>query len=218
MRRTILKLSKKEFIHLVVDTETGLILTSVDSASCASALPLGLLNSVAFSLPRQFLGKKRGRNGFDFDKDLYQLIVGIEISRFPKKLMRDDLKRNRKLARMRGEHIYALELYFEGELHRIAEYMPEHLVSYIQSELDKCNPAQNCFTRPVEEYAALQEIDVNVAYQELQLKLQSNGMVRLRNYALFEKYMMVMNTCEDEKELDAVLKIALEAMFNRAMV
>ena len=218
MRGTLPKLNKREFTHLVVDIETGLILIGVASASCASAVTLGLLNSMQFSLPVQFLEKRGNRNRFDFNKDLYQLILGVEIRRFPKRLARKGLMRKRRLAKLRAEYISALEIYFEQELHRVAEYMPEHLAAYIHSELDYCDPARSHFTRPIEEYAALQEIEVQAAYQELQLKLQSSGMVRLRNYALYEKYMMRMNTCESAPELDAVLKDALDAMLCNAMI
>src|SRR6266480_6076131 len=209
---------KEEPLHIVADLETGLIYAPVPSGSCATALTLGLMNSAAFSFPVQMPLRKDEWDACDFENDLYQLLQASEVRPFPKNLVRQDLMRRKSLAKLRATYLYGLEIHFQRELHRIAEYMPDDLVSFVHNELNHCDPGNGKYTKAIEEYAALQEIDVDVAYQELRMKLQSNGMVKLRNYALYEKYMMQMNSCVTRGQLNAVLDAVLVARTRSAAI
>jgi hypothetical protein len=115
----------------------------------------------------------------------------------------------RHLAKLRITFLYGLEVNFQRELDHAAEYMPDHLVSFIYDELADCDPRAGRYTKAIEEYAALQDITVEVAYQELRMKLQSKGMAKLRNYALYQKYMMQMNSCTTREQLNKVFEEAL---------
>jgi len=199
-------------LYLVSDIETSLVYAQVPSPAAAAAVTLGILNSYSYSLPIHLPNRKTEWDAYDFNKDLYQTLPKFKFRKFPKELIRDDLLKKRKLARLRGYHFYCMEVYCEGALGRVAEYMPDELAAFMYSELAKCEPSRNVFTRPIEEYAALQEIDVGVAYQELQQRLHTRGEIELRNYAIHQKYVMKMNLCQTKRELNRVLQQATLAL------
>lgn len=209
---------KEDPIYIVADIETGLVLTRVSSANCASALTLGLLNSTSISLPTQLSHRRNEWDAYDFNKGLFQVSQGYLIAPYPEELLREDLLKKREVAKIRGAFIYSLEVYCMQELTRIASYMPENLMVFIQQELSQCDPEKNIFTKAIEEYAALQEIEASVAYHELQLQLQSSGVVKLRNYAIYEKFMMKMNSCYTREELQVVHEQAFDALIRKAAI
>lgn len=204
-----MNLYKEEPLHVVADIETGLIYAPAPSGACATALTLGLVNSAAYSFPTQLPLRKDEWDGCDFENGLYQLLKVSEVRPFPKDLIRQDLLNRKYLAKLRATFIYGLEVHFQRELEHVAEYMPDNLVPFIYHELADCDPRAGTYTSAIEEYAALQGIDPEVAYQELRMKLQSSGMAKLRNYALYEKYMMQMNSCTTRKQLREVFEAAL---------
>lgn len=155
---------------------------------------------------------------YDYGKGLYRVISDDAIDRFPARLMRKDLRRKKELAKIRGEYVYFLEIYFEGEMHRIAEYMPEHLAAFLHDELNHGDPGRGTYAGTIEEYAAIQEVDAGTAYRELRLKLQSSGIARMRNYALHNKFMMEVNRCETTEELEAVRARVFEATVHSAKI
>jgi hypothetical protein len=209
---------REDSLHLVADNETGLVYANARSATAATAVTLGILNSYTISLPVELLHRKCEWDAYDFNKNLYQATGRTTFREFPQELVTDDLLERRKLARRRGSYIYCLEVYCRNELNRVSEYMPEQLAAFVHDELNRCDPAANVYTKSIEEYAALQDIEPAVAYQELQLKLQSSGVVRLRNYALQQKFMMSLNACQSKKELDEVITEVFEALVRRARI
>jgi len=211
---------KERPLYLVADNETGLVYGRFPSATTATAVTFGILNSYSFSLPIQLPHRKTEWDAYDFNKNLYQAERRrrFKFCEFPKELIRDDLLKKRELARLRGFYIHCLEVYCAAQLHRVAEYMPDQLAAFVHSELANCDPSKNIFTRSIEEYAALQEITVDFAYQELQLKLHSTGAVKLRNYAIQQQYMTKMNFCETSQALNDVMQDSFNALVYKAMI
>lgn len=205
-------------IYLVIDHETGLVYARVPSASAATTVTLGILNSYCFSLPVQLPHRNKEWDEFDFNQNLYQREREYKFRDFPKDLTRKDLLEKRQLARQRGYYIYCLEAYCSAQLNRITEYMPPDLTSFIYQELQNCDSDKGAFTAPIEEYAALQDVEPSVAYQELKLKMHSAGAVKLRNFALQQKYAMKLNRCETRNDMDAILKEAFDAIIFNALV
>lgn len=208
---------KEEPIYLVADMETGLVLTRVSSASCASAVTSGLLNTMSLSLPTQLSHRRHEWDACNFNRDLYQILKGV-VTPFPEDLIREDLLKRREISKIRGAYIYSLEIYCQQALTRIANYMPTDLYPFIQNELRICDHEHGIYTQAIEEYAALQEIEPSVAFMELQLQLQSSGIVKFRNYALYEKYIIKMNSCETREELEKVHDQACVAMIQNAKI
>jgi hypothetical protein len=204
-----MKIYKEEALHIVADLETGLVYIPAPSANCATALTYGLINSGSFSFPIQLPVRKKEWDDCDFHNDLYQMLKTSQVRPFPKELVREDLLKRRALAKMRAVFLYSLEVHFQRQLHRIAEYMPDDLSPFIYDELNRCDPSQGKYTNAIEEYASLHEIGADAAYDELRMKLQSNGIAKFRNYARYEKYMMQMNKCVTRQQLNAVLDTAL---------
>jgi hypothetical protein len=212
---------KEDSVYLVADDETRLVYARAPSASVATGVTLGILNSFVLRLPVEIPHLKNTWDAYDFDKDLYQAEfsseIGVRFARFPDELLRADLLKNRKLASRRACYLHALEVHCRDQLARIAEFVPDNLTAFLHDELRNCNPSKNVFARSIEEYAALSEIEPAAACQELQLKLKSSGLVSLRTYALQQKFMMKMNACETEQDLDKVFAEFFQAIFYKAL-
>jgi hypothetical protein len=174
------------------------------------------------SLPVELPYVKHRWDEHDFGKTLYQAqfspAAGWHFRPFPDKLLREDLLRNRQLAVERGHHLRTLEVFCRDHLARSAEYMPEHLSAFLGEELRGCDPAHGVFTRSIEEYADVAGIDPAAAYQELRLKLRSNGLVAMRTYAQHQKFMMKMNACDNEEDFLKVFGQFMDAMYTGAAV
>jgi hypothetical protein len=212
---------KEDSVYLVADDETRLVYARVRSASVASAVTLGILNSFVLRLPVEIPHLKKQWDEYDFDKELYQAefstATGVSFAKFPPELIREDLLKNRRLASKRGYYLHGLEVHCRDQLARTAEYMPDNLAAFLHDELRDCDPAHNAFARSIQEYAELSDIEPAAAWQELRLKLKSSGLVSLRTYALQQKFMMKMNACETEQDLDKVFAEFFQAVFFGAL-
>ena len=210
---------KEESIHIVLDIETGLVYTRVPTAVCAASLTLGLLNSTSISLPIQLPHRRDEWDALNFNRDLYRIESGgLIFSPIADAEIPSDVLKKRAAALIRGAYVYSLEVYCQGELSRISEYMPADLVPYLYDQLGRCDPKANVYSQSIEEYAAIHEIECSVAYQELLLKLQSAGAVKMRNQAIYEKFMMRMNECFTREELESVHNQAFNMLFNNAKI
>lgn len=213
---------KEDSIYLVVDWETRLVYARVASASVATAMTLGILNSHVLALPADIPHLKDKWDEYDFGKKPYRFeytsAEGYRFLEFPEERLHEDLLRKHGVASKRGHYLHSLETYCRNHLALTAEYVPDNLTAFLHDELRSCAPSENVFARSVQEYAQLSEIEPAAAYQELQLKLKSSGLVSLRNYALQQKYMMKLNACETEQEFDNVFTEFFEAMYDKAAI
>jgi hypothetical protein len=210
-----------ESVYLVADDETRLVYARVASASVATAVTLGILNSYVLALPVAIPHLRNKWDGCDFEKELYQAefspVSGLSFVKFPDELMREDLLRNRALATSRAYYLHSLEVRCRDQLARTAEYLPDNLTAFLHDELRKCDPSKGVFARAIVEYAQLSEIEPAAACQELKLKLESCGLVSLRTYALQQKFMMKVNACEAEQDFEKVFAEFFEAIFHKAL-
>ena len=212
---------KEDSIYLVLDDETRLVYARVPSASVANAVTLGILNSCVLMMPVELPHLRDQWDAYDFGKDLYQEELAIgrgpRFRKFPEELIREDLLRNRELVAKRAAYIHGLEIRCKSLLVRVMEYMPENLSAFLHDELRNCEPSSNLFAKSIEEYADLSGIDPAAAYQELQLKLRSSGLVSLRAYALQQKFVMKVNACETEQDFAKVTGEFMDATLYKAL-
>jgi len=114
------------------------------------------------------------------------------------------LERKRK-ATLHREYLSRLLVTCEKEISRTVDYSDYSNNAYLISQLDKCNIVVGEFTNVVIEYSSINDIDENTGYQELCLLVESSGMIKLRNYAIFNKYAIQIGSCSSEEELQLVI-------------
>jgi len=211
-----------EAIYLVVDWETRLVYARAPSASVATAMTLGILNSQVLALPADISHLKDKWDEYDFGRDLYRFeytsAAGYRFPEFPKERLHEDLLRKHEVASKRCRYLHRLETYCRNHLALTAEWVPDNLSAFLHDELRTCDPAGGVFARSIQEYAELSAIEPAAAYQELQLKLTSSGLVSLRTYALQQKYMMKLNACQAEQDFEGVFAEFFEAVYHKAAI
>ena len=103
------------------------------------------------------------------------------------------------------ERLVTLRNICEREVTRAISYIDFGSDAYLISQLNKCDPLFNRYTNVVIEYAGINEIDESTAYQELLMLVESNGLIRLRNYAIFNKAATTMSLSKTKEEINTVI-------------
>jgi hypothetical protein len=89
---------------------------------------------------------------------------------------------------------------------------------FLWRELDRCDPASNFYTQPIVEWASLSEVDPATAYQELKLKAESRGLQYIRNHAIHQKFVFLLNQETTQVGLRTVLADGIGYLINRAQI
>lgn len=203
-------------IQLVVDLENGAVLCRPQSTSTAKSVVKGIQNSSVCTLASSLVWKAREYKDFDFNKDDLVWSVGGKIMLMPDHLKTDEFYAKKELAQERSKYIYALEVYFQMYLTRVVDYYDQGTEAYIISELDQCNPLANYYTYGIQEYARVLGIHPETAYKEFKLRYDTQMLTRLRNFAMFQKWLDIMNTCYTKEELQEALKNANNEIWGKA--
>lgn len=193
----------------VYDKSTLGILCSANSYTHAYAIVSGLLNARTHS----YFKKERLDYNFNFDDPhsnykFNDTDSNIEI--LSDKFITPEWINLRILIIEKANSLAYWEHRCKKVNSRLDEYYSAYLSSYLNSELLKCDPEKNFYTQSIYEYAYIQEISVETAYQELNMKNESLGLAHMRNYAVYLKGVREINqqqTCEDvQKKLHEYLR------------
>src|SRR5262245_55529615 len=113
-------------IYLVVDRETRLVYARAPSASVATAMTLGILNSHVLARPADIPHLQDKWEQYDFGKDLYRFEYtsadGYRFLEFPKERLHEDLLRKHSVASKRCRYHHSLEGHCRNHLALTAEY------------------------------------------------------------------------------------------------
>jgi hypothetical protein len=102
-------------------------------------------------------------------------------------------------------------------LNRYNEYAHiEKFEGFLWRELDACRPESGFYTQSIIEWATLSDVSPNTAYQELKLKAESRGLQYIRNHAVHQKYVFLLNQEKTKERLLAVLLDGMSRLINRA--
>lgn len=118
----------------------------------------------------------------------------------------------KRLAKARGIALYSIELFMERYLNRTHDFYDSSLDSFLAYSL----LASGQDSPAVKEYAAIQEIPLLAAYNELKLRLENHGMMRLKNFATFKKYVHRINTKATQEDIEAELQAIRSENFSWA--
>ena len=203
-------------VQLVVDLENGAVLCRPQSTSAARGVIKGIQNTSVCTLASSLAWKWREYKDFDFNKDDLVWSVGGKIMPMPDHLKTDDFYAKKTLAQERAKYIYALEVYFQMYLTRVVDFYDQATEAYIISELDQCNPLANYYTYGIQEYARVLDIHPETAYKEFKLRYDTQMLARMRNLAMFQKHLDLMNQCTTKEQLQDALKNANNEIWGKA--
>jgi len=180
----------KKIYHLVIDTGSNGILTSVNSLSVANGLCSKLVNVQAMSvkLPHEF-SENMGKIGDkDFNKDanfvflrsnkslmpsstanIGKIVNGKDLFSIAKMedVTNDWIDKRKKVYSLRNV-ISKLELKVVAQVTETKTYFGDAIFyPFIKSELEKCDSNNNIYTDIIHEWASIAEVDIKIAFDIL---------------------------------------------------
>lgn len=203
---------------IVVDNNTNGVLCECTSHSIAHSVSSGFINSSVKILPSNLPWRHEEYNK-DFKESHYQFIVG-DIFEMNPSLITEKWLNLKSLAGRRSDFHLAWETRCKMYLlNRNVEYPhTAEFEGFLWRELDRCDPASNFYTQAIVEWASLSDVDVATAYQELKLKAESRGLQYIRNHAIHQKFVFLLNQETTREGLQSVLTMGLSSLINKAQI
>ena len=199
--------------HLVVDLENQGILCRAPTSSVANAVSLGFINTTTTVL-LEFPWTKEKSSGVNFDGENWQLMRRGHFVKMPADLVTEEWLAKKALAMKRRNFQWAWEGRCIQQLRRAADFhSPGVFESYVMLQLQECDPISEVWPIGILEWASIHQVTPEMAYQDLKLRMDSLGLMYLRNAALHKKIMEDINKGTSEEEMHEALRIGLDAMF-----
>lgn len=89
---------------------------------------------------------------------------------------------------------------------------------FLSTQLKNCDPATNYYTSAIKEWAAIQEIPVSAAFQELTIRSEHHGLTYMRNHAIYLKYLRKINSSNSAEECLQCCNLAWDELQRNARV
>jgi hypothetical protein len=201
-------------ITLLVETNHNSILCKCKSFTSANAVTKGLLNTSVRFIPIS-LRRYAPLKNIDWSKEYYSMEIAGGIEKMPDHLITDEYLKLKHIGTVRSECLWGLEMYLQEAIGRVIDYYDDNLSAFLISELNKCDPKNNFYSDPIHEYAAIVDIDVNFVHQELSMHANTAGLVRLRNKAIYDKYVIKFGSANSREECDELITQALEDAYRK---
>jgi hypothetical protein len=91
------------------------------------------------------------------------------------------------------------------------------MMPFLTDQLNKCDPSNNIYTTAIQDWANIQNVSYETAYQELKLRQEGYGLVYIRSHALYTKHAKNISQAKNEPELRKKYEEALlEIYTNRS--
>lgn len=200
----------------VLDQETKAILCFTKTISCANSVCNGFVNGHIFIFPASLPWRKKELDGLDLKGDLS--ITDGKISKLAEHLITDKYKKQKEVATLRALYINSLEVYMNSQAARVGLFLDDNALPFVLRELQTSIPSDNTYTQGIEEYAAINNITTEAAYQELSLLCDTVGLVKIRNMAWYKRYVDIINTVETREEMKVVFKTLYNEIYGKALI
>ena len=203
---------------IVVDNHTNGIMCECATFSIAHSVSSGFINSSIKVLPSNLPWQSEEFN-LKFNKidQHYQFNMG-KINIMNPSLITEEWIDLKNLAILRNTWQLTWETRCNQYLlNRNIEYAHiDQFEGFLWRELDACKPESEFYTQAIIEWASLSDVDPRTAYQELKLKAESRGLQYIRNHAIHQKYVFLLNQEKTKERLLAVLLDGMSHLINRA--
>jgi hypothetical protein len=204
----------------VVDNNTNGILCECTSHSLAHSISSGFINSSVKILPSNLPWRFQEFN-MDLDnQDIHYQFSNGAVLEMNTILITEKWIKLKNLSRLRRDFQLAWETRCKMYLlNRNVEYpYSSEFEGFLWRELDRCDPASNFYTQPIVEWAALSDLDISTAYQELKLKAESRGLQYIRNHAIHQKFVFLLNQETTLEGFRSVLADGIGNLINKAQI
>lgn len=207
-----------QFKFLLVDTETSGILCSTDSISAANSIAQGIFNIKVSVVPMYVFWTRPQWKDLNFDLNFlsYDDTNGPDITPLEQHLITDNFIQKRQLSILRRKFLIKLEGSLNTILFKTVIGFDESTLSYIENQLIQCDPSKNYYLDSIKEYAQYIEISDERAYNELKMLSESNGRMKLRLFACYNKYANKINLASTELEMAQAYDEAVKDIFINA--
>jgi hypothetical protein len=198
------------------DDSSNLILAVAPSLASANALAKAMVNVLTCTLPVQLPRRHAAYAKFDFERDHLQVDRELNIRVAPEHLITPSYRQRRDEARLRLTFLYALEVWAQQPIARLCDYFDTTLDPLLLDELQHCGADNASYSACVREYAEIQDIPADTAYQELNMKARASVAIRMRNYALYQRGVNRLNAARSKVELEAALATTIEDFYGKS--
>lgn len=211
---------------LVVDCDTNGIMCQCATASIGHSVSSGFINSTVKVVPSNLSWQHEEFNKqfnsiehhYQWKKDGDPPVVKIHDMN-PSLITKEwiDLK-NLAILRNTWQLIWETRCN-QFLLNRYNEYAHiEKFEGFLWRELDACRPESGFYTQSIIEWSALSDVSPNTAYQELKLKAESRGLQHIRNHAIHQKYVFLLNQETTKEGLLKVVCDGIDCLITKAIL
>lgn len=204
-------------LYLVFDHATYGVLCIARTASVANSVSLGFINSMADMLPTSIPKRASMIKDLDLDRDILKIDKGTLILLEPH-LQTPAFLEQRRVARLRARFIYGLEAHLRRFTTRSClQYDTENSV-FLMDQLRQSDPTAGVYALGIQEYAAIHDISVDAAHQEVAMIMDTAGLIKTRSVALYNKYVQRFNGCTTQDQCQAVFDQAINDILYKAQI
>jgi hypothetical protein len=209
----------KQYLYLVVDRETNLILTRCQNASTANAVSRGFLNSTVMVINRHdFFHNEKMKQYHKTSQTTFKLTIknfsGISslesnvgekthtgtyyFNLVEESIENEKWNNNRSLANNRSEIFSNIEAKIERYLARYSLFVGDSILyQHLSQEFDRCKIADGYYSESIVEYSKILSMTASEAYNDLKMKYDSFCLTTIRYSAIWEKAILKINSTTD---------------------
>lgn len=214
----------KQYLYLVVDRETNLILTRCQNASTANAVSRGFLNSTIMVINRpDFFNNDKMQKYHDNSQITFKLTtndfsgissleanVGEKVANsnynfnfIEQTIVEQSWTDKRKLANARSKIFSIIEAKIERYLARYTLFVGDSvLYQYLSQEFGKCDVKNNCYSESILEYSNIMSMLPSEAFNDLKMKYDSFCLTSVRYAAIWEKTVIAINAMKTYSDIN----------------
>lgn len=206
---------------IIVDMETDGILCESTTPSIAQSVSLGFMNSTIKMLPMSFsrFAEEYGKYNFNQLENFYTH-QNMKVEKMNPALVTDKWINAKKLAHLRNNFHTAWEARCKQFLqNRNHDFHTLGVFDgYLWNQIEKCDPKNNYYTQAIQEWASISDILPDVAYQELKIRAESIALQYIRNHAVYQRYVQLINKERTEKEMLKVFADGSDHLYGRVQI
>lgn len=207
-----------QFKFLLVDIETSGVLCITESVSAANSIAYGIFNTKVSVVPMYYFWTRPQWKDLNFDSSFIKFddTNGPEISKLESHLITDEFVRKRNLSILRRNFFVRLEGFLNTVLFKTSFGFDTTTVSYIENQILQSNPDSKMYPDSIKEYADYTNVSEEAAYNELKMLAESQGRIKLRLFACYNKHVNLLNQSSSEEEMQKIYEDAMKDVFINA--
>lgn len=233
--------SFKQYLYLVVDQGHYGVLARCRSLPIAHALAKGMTNSSPMVIQYNFIGTDNVINNYGLDPEINLTLVRsgskttnstytlgecnlaklvdqtrngklFDLVKMPTEQVTTEWIEKRRLANLRSVFLETAEEKCERYMSRSKLFSGDEIfLQYVSKELTVSDPEKNIFSNGIKEWALINNISNDEAYNHLYMLWESTGINVLRINAVWHKYCDIINTLTTKENLVTCVTIDLES-------